>query len=398
MDEFTEASAEELLRAFAEEKGVKAGALINGSRVALTGQGVAPSLFASNWLWSTLNIVLLLTDFTVVIPPEPIGKSNPFPWSAARASALHSPRRLLRPPRVVHFRSVTFQIMSVLDTLLEKNLITKEDYREVKKQTVSGKVSLDQISSRAASSRRIFWRQKAESLNIPCARSSARRSCRSTSSTTSREEVGGALPVRADRLQGRHARGRHRRSRQYRGPRRPQFHRGEEEHSVQDLPHHATKISKKSSNRTKASPGKCPRPSPSSRPSFPSTPTQAVDAQTAQDRRRRTNAFIIEDAPVVKIVATIVRYATEGQRLRRPHRAHARQGPRALPRRRHPQHLPHPAAAGPSTPSSPASRCSRTCASTRSASRRTAAFPRASTAARSTSASRPSRPITARKS
>ncbi len=45
-DEFTEASAEELLRAFAAEKGVKAGALINGSRVALTGQGVAPSLFA----------------------------------------------------------------------------------------------------------------------------------------------------------------------------------------------------------------------------------------------------------------------------------------------------------------------------------------------------------------
>jgi glutamyl-tRNA synthetase len=46
LDECTEASAEELLRAFAGEKGVKAGALINGSRVALTGQGVAPSLFA----------------------------------------------------------------------------------------------------------------------------------------------------------------------------------------------------------------------------------------------------------------------------------------------------------------------------------------------------------------
>lgn len=44
--EFTEASTEEVLRAFAEEKGLKAGALINGSRVALTGQGVAPSLFA----------------------------------------------------------------------------------------------------------------------------------------------------------------------------------------------------------------------------------------------------------------------------------------------------------------------------------------------------------------
>lgn len=45
-NEFTEASTEQLLRAFAEEKGVKAGALINGSRVALTGQAVAPSLFA----------------------------------------------------------------------------------------------------------------------------------------------------------------------------------------------------------------------------------------------------------------------------------------------------------------------------------------------------------------
>jgi glutamyl-tRNA synthetase len=46
LDDFTEASVEQLLRTFAEEKGVKAGALINGSRVALTGQGVAPSLFA----------------------------------------------------------------------------------------------------------------------------------------------------------------------------------------------------------------------------------------------------------------------------------------------------------------------------------------------------------------
>jgi glutamyl-tRNA synthetase len=46
LDEFTEATTEVLLRVFAAEKGVKAGALINGSRVALTGQGVAPSLFA----------------------------------------------------------------------------------------------------------------------------------------------------------------------------------------------------------------------------------------------------------------------------------------------------------------------------------------------------------------
>jgi glutamyl-tRNA synthetase len=44
--DFTEASAEKILRDYAAEKNVKAGALINGARVALTGQGVAPSLFA----------------------------------------------------------------------------------------------------------------------------------------------------------------------------------------------------------------------------------------------------------------------------------------------------------------------------------------------------------------
>jgi glutamyl-tRNA synthetase len=44
--EFTEASTEVVLREFAAEKTLKAGVLINGARVALTGQGVAPSLFA----------------------------------------------------------------------------------------------------------------------------------------------------------------------------------------------------------------------------------------------------------------------------------------------------------------------------------------------------------------
>ncbi|HEY0794976.1 MAG TPA: glutamate--tRNA ligase [Acidisarcina sp.] len=44
--EFTEASTEQILRNFAEAHQIKAGILINGSRVALTGQGVAPSLFA----------------------------------------------------------------------------------------------------------------------------------------------------------------------------------------------------------------------------------------------------------------------------------------------------------------------------------------------------------------
>lgn len=45
-DSFTEQSAEKVLRDFAAEKNVKAGTLINAARVALTGQGVAPSLFA----------------------------------------------------------------------------------------------------------------------------------------------------------------------------------------------------------------------------------------------------------------------------------------------------------------------------------------------------------------
>lgn len=46
LPEFTEADTERVLRDFAAEKNVKAGALINGARVALTGQAVAPSLFA----------------------------------------------------------------------------------------------------------------------------------------------------------------------------------------------------------------------------------------------------------------------------------------------------------------------------------------------------------------
>ncbi len=45
LDAFTPANTEKSLRALAEEKQVKAGLLINACRVALTGQGVAPSLF-----------------------------------------------------------------------------------------------------------------------------------------------------------------------------------------------------------------------------------------------------------------------------------------------------------------------------------------------------------------
>ncbi len=46
MDDFNEGRAELVLRDLAAEKGLKAGALINGARVLLTGQSVAPSLFA----------------------------------------------------------------------------------------------------------------------------------------------------------------------------------------------------------------------------------------------------------------------------------------------------------------------------------------------------------------
>jgi glutamyl-tRNA synthetase len=44
-DPFTAETAEATLRRFAEEKGVKADLLINGSRTMLTGQAVGPSMF-----------------------------------------------------------------------------------------------------------------------------------------------------------------------------------------------------------------------------------------------------------------------------------------------------------------------------------------------------------------
>jgi glutamyl-tRNA synthetase len=44
--DYSEPTLEKILRDFAAEKNIKAGVLINGARVALTGQSVAPSLFA----------------------------------------------------------------------------------------------------------------------------------------------------------------------------------------------------------------------------------------------------------------------------------------------------------------------------------------------------------------
>jgi glutamyl-tRNA synthetase len=45
-EDFSEPALEKTLRDLATEKNIKAGVLINGARVALTGQAVAPSLFA----------------------------------------------------------------------------------------------------------------------------------------------------------------------------------------------------------------------------------------------------------------------------------------------------------------------------------------------------------------
>ena len=55
--EFTEASAEAMLREFAAAQGVKAGVLINGTRVAISGQAVAPSLFAVMMLLGKERVV-----------------------------------------------------------------------------------------------------------------------------------------------------------------------------------------------------------------------------------------------------------------------------------------------------------------------------------------------------
>jgi glutamyl-tRNA synthetase len=74
LDEFTEPAGEQLLRAFAEEKGVKAGSLINGSRVALTGQGVAPSLFAVMAALGKDRVVKRLKAAGAI--PSPQGKSE----------------------------------------------------------------------------------------------------------------------------------------------------------------------------------------------------------------------------------------------------------------------------------------------------------------------------------
>jgi glutamyl-tRNA synthetase len=65
---FSEPQAEKLLRDLAAEKKVKAGVLINGARVALTGQAVAPSLFAVMAALGKEKTVARLQAPTLVAP------------------------------------------------------------------------------------------------------------------------------------------------------------------------------------------------------------------------------------------------------------------------------------------------------------------------------------------
>jgi glutamyl-tRNA synthetase len=72
---FSEQEAEKILRDFAAEKGVKAGALINGARVALTGQAVAPSLFAVMTALERNNVVTRLEAVEKMVSRAAVAKT-----------------------------------------------------------------------------------------------------------------------------------------------------------------------------------------------------------------------------------------------------------------------------------------------------------------------------------
>jgi glutamyl-tRNA synthetase len=73
--EFSEAASEAILRSFAEASGVKPGLLINGARVALTGQGVAPSLFAVMAALGRERVVGRLRTAAAI--PQPVEAAQP---------------------------------------------------------------------------------------------------------------------------------------------------------------------------------------------------------------------------------------------------------------------------------------------------------------------------------
>src|SRR5579864_4368965 len=75
LSDFSEQETERVLRDFAAEKQVKAGALINGARVALTGQGVAPSLFAVMSALGKAQIVTRLENVEELVNRAAVAKS-----------------------------------------------------------------------------------------------------------------------------------------------------------------------------------------------------------------------------------------------------------------------------------------------------------------------------------
>ncbi len=199
--------------------------------------------------------------------------------------------------------------MSVLDTLLEKKLITKDDYREVKKQTTTGKISLDQVLVARGLKPEDILAAKGESLNIPV---------RSLGDVSIPFEVLEYIPqesavhykfapiavkdgtlevgiVDPDNIEARDA---------------LNFIAAKS-----NIPYKIFLISeddfKKVLDTYKGLSGEV------SNALKELETVLSVDGDSGVDLKQskadeKTSAFIIEDAPVVKIVATIVRYATEG--------------------------------------------------------------------------------------
>src|SRR5207247_5344371 len=73
LDPFDPATAEAAVRAYAEERGVKAGVLINAARTAVTGRSVGPSLFQVLGCLGRERVARRLRDATPVLAagPEP---------------------------------------------------------------------------------------------------------------------------------------------------------------------------------------------------------------------------------------------------------------------------------------------------------------------------------------
>ncbi len=199
--------------------------------------------------------------------------------------------------------------MSALDILLKKNLITKDDYTEVKKQSSAGKVSLDQILMARGVKAEDVLEAHGESLNIPV---------RSIGETIVPFEVLDYVPEES--------------ALQYKvAP--IAFKDGTLEVGIVDpdnieardalnfiaakrnVPYKIFLITQADYDKVieayKGIGGEVSKALGELEGALSLEGEEGVDLKQAKNDEN-TNAFIIEDAPVVKIVATIVRYATEG--------------------------------------------------------------------------------------